>query len=180
MRHNRVRRSVRAHEGSNRFGALDYRRAPWREVAWFGLVVAGQVESDDAVPRLYKWLDEHTKVRAAPAPAVNQVHRGAIAPGLPRYAVPGPSGLDRNARRYAWRHAQARFHGRRSAPQLDGPPRPDRGRESLEQPECPAHSRLDRWLDARSRLVPGQSRFADHQQSPSELERILLASKNAV
>ena len=38
-------RAVCAHEGLHRFGALDDRGAPRRQVTRFGLVVAGQVES---------------------------------------------------------------------------------------------------------------------------------------
>ena len=161
----------------HRFGALDDRRAPGLEGTRIGVVVAGQVERDDPVSGLDKRFDEDSEVRAAAAPAMHQIHRGSIAPRLPRDPVSGPGGLDGLARRDAWRHAQAHLHGGRGAPQLDGPLAPTAGAKRSSSPNA------RRTLGATGGSTPepassaGNPGLASHQQSPSyRSAEILLAS----
>ena len=98
--------------------------------------MAGQVEGDDAMTGLDERFDEHSKVCAAAAPAVHEVDRGPIAPGLPHDPVSGPVRLQGLAGRDAGRHAQAQLHGGRGAPQLDGPPRPTAGAKRSSSPNA--------------------------------------------
>jgi hypothetical protein len=137
--------------------------------------MAGQIEGEDAVPRFDKRFDEDAQVCTAAAPAMHQVHRRALSPGLPCDEVSGPRCLDRLTRGDARRHAQTHLHSRRGAPQFDGPFRPDCRCEPLEKPERPAHLRCDRWLDAGARLT--RSAIGSHRQSPLYYSRVSLSQR---
>src|SRR5262249_31667155 len=84
-----------------------------------------------------------------------------------RDAVPRPEGLDRLPRRNTRRHPQTHLYGWRRAPQLNGPPCSQRGREALEEPECASHPRRNRRLDARANLVAARLSLASHSKVPS-------------
>ncbi len=135
------------HRG-NRVGALGGRRTTGRELTGVRFVVTRQVERNDPIPCLHQRFDEHCQMRSLAAPTVHQIYRRPLAPFLTSDPVPIPIRFYRPARGHTRRHAQARLENRWGAPQLDRPPRSQRGRQPLEQPKKSAYSDSDRGNDS--------------------------------
>src|SRR5581483_2429623 len=103
---NRAGRAVCRDDGCDRFRALNGGGASRCECARIGLVMAGQVESDDTMSGLDEGFDEHAEVWATSAPAVHKIDRRPVAPGLANNPVPAPVRFQRLAGWDSGRHTQ--------------------------------------------------------------------------